>query len=103
MASLVGIPPLTHRSHTYTVSRSQLTGREPYSVRVELKSAMVPVNLVSDIQDVGFDYDMSPAEVARNIVAGHLVLWTRELTVETAGRRRAAAAALTGAPGTGMR
>jgi len=28
---------------------------------------------------VGFDYFMSPREVAERVVAGHLVLWEREI------------------------
>jgi hypothetical protein len=44
---------------------------------------MVPVNLVAEIMGVGFDYGMSAAEVARRVVAGHQVLWTRELEVPT--------------------
>jgi hypothetical protein len=83
-----GIPPLGHRDHSYEIPASSLTGKAPYAVKIELKAAMIPVNLVAEIQDVGFDYYMSPAEVARNTVAGHQVLWTRELTVDTSGGGR---------------
>jgi hypothetical protein len=84
----LGIPPLTHRTHSYDVAGSNLTGRGPYKVKIELKATMVPVNLVADVADVGFDYDMSPAEVARNLVGGMVVLWTRELTVDTGAAAR---------------
>lgn len=38
---------------------------------------MVPINLIHEIQDVGFDYGMSPRQVAQAIVDGHLTLWER--------------------------
>ncbi len=91
-----GIPALGHRNHSYVIGASRLTGRGPYAVKIELKAAMVPVNLISDIQDVGFDYSMSPAELARNVVAGHQVLWSRELTADTAGGSRKAGASAGG-------
>jgi phosphosulfolactate phosphohydrolase-like enzyme len=43
---------------------------------------MVPVNLVATIQHVGFDYGMSPREVADAVVAGHRVLWERTIPLE---------------------
>ncbi len=42
---------------------------------------MVPVNLINEIRDVGFDYNMSAADVARNLVAGHQVIWEREVVL----------------------
>jgi Cytochrome c554 and c-prime len=77
------IPPLGHRDHRYEIPASKLTGRGPYHVKIELKAAMIPVNLIAAIKDAGIDYYMSPAELARNVVAGHQVLWTRELTADT--------------------
>jgi len=91
-----GIPPLGHRDHHYQVPASQLTGRSPYNVKVELKAAMIPVNLIAEIQDVGFDYSMSPAEIARNVIAGHQVLWTRELTADTRAGGKSVAVSSTG-------
>lgn len=32
---------------------------------------MVPVNLIKEISDQGFDYNLSPAEVARRVAYGH--------------------------------
>ena len=43
---------------------------------------MVPVNLVYAIQEVGFDYGLSPREVATRIVDGHLILWERSATID---------------------
>jgi nitrate/TMAO reductase-like tetraheme cytochrome c subunit len=85
-----GIPPFGHRDHSFEIPASSLTGKGPYAVKIELKAGMIPVNLIADIQDVGFDYYMSPAEVARNTVAGHQVLWTRELIADTSGGGRQA-------------
>ena len=41
---------------------------------------MIPVNLIHEIQGVGFDYYMSPMEVARAVVTGAQILY--ELDVE---------------------
>ena len=81
----LAIPPNGFRTHSFEVPASKLTGKGPYAVKIDLKAAMVPVNLVSAVKDVGLDYYMSPAEVARNVLAGHLILWTRELTADPAG------------------
>ena len=61
--------------------RAPLNGKGPYSVEVELKAAMVPVNLIAEIQHVGFDYGMSPRDVADGVVAGHEVIWARKTTI----------------------
>ena len=45
-------------------------------------SAMVPVNLIDAIQYVGFDYNMSAREIADNIVAGHAVIWEKQMDVQ---------------------
>jgi hypothetical protein len=65
----------------YNVSREELTGNGPYVVDVKLIAGMVPSNLINDIQIVGFDYGMSPRQVANNVVAGHLVLHERQTVV----------------------
>lgn len=83
------IGPLGHRWHEYKVGRKQLTGKPPYQATIELKVGMIPVNLLAEIMFVGFDYNMSPAEVARAVVDGHQVLWKRELTIDPGqGARR---------------
>jgi hypothetical protein len=71
-----------YRWAEYEVKRRELCGPGPYSVQVQLISGMVPVNLVNDIQTVGFDYGMSPRQVADNIVAGHLVLHERQTVID---------------------
>ena len=65
----------------YEVKREELCGKGPYSVDVKLIAGMVPVNLVNEIQTVGFDYGLSPREVANRVVAGHLVLHERHTVV----------------------
>jgi nitrate/TMAO reductase-like tetraheme cytochrome c subunit len=77
-----GIPPLSSRWANYKVEGTALTGPGTYSGTVRLKSAMVPVNLISAIKDVGFDYGMSAREVGDRVVAGHVVLWERTVTIE---------------------
>lgn len=74
----LSIEPRGRRTARYGVAADEVTGPGPWRARVELVAGMVPVNLVDAIQDVGFDYGLSPAEVARRIVAGHQVLWSFE-------------------------
>ena len=76
-----GIPPGGNRVGRYEVAPSALTGDGPYYVSAELVAGMVPVNLIYEIQHVGFDYGMSPREVADKVVDGHLVLWKREMGI----------------------
>jgi hypothetical protein len=71
-----------HRWGTYEVSACQMTGRGPYSAHIQLIAGMVPVNLVREIAPVGFDYNMSPREVADGVLAGHLVLHERYVPLE---------------------
>jgi nitrate/TMAO reductase-like tetraheme cytochrome c subunit len=75
------IEPLGRRTATYTVSANKLRSGERYTITTRFIVQMVPVNLVDAIQDAGFDYGMSPAEIARAIVNGSLVLWTRSAQV----------------------
>lgn len=78
-----GIEPLGSRWPAYEVSEEALAeSRGPYRATVKLIAGMVPVNLVAKIQKVGFDYGMSPREVADRVVKGHAVLWAYETTIE---------------------
>ncbi len=77
-----GIEPGGARDHRYRIPRAVLAkGQPPYQLTVELKAAMVPVNLIGEIMGVGFDYGMSASEVAEGVVAGHQVLWVRERSI----------------------
>lgn len=76
------IPPRGERTATYDIPANQLDGTGPYTVNVKLIAQMVPVNLIAAIQDVGFDYGMSPKEVAERVVEGAETLYEKEVTVE---------------------
>lgn len=80
-----GIEPGGRRWGTYTVDESQMTGKGPYKATIQLKAAMVPVNLINEIRDVGFDYNMSARDVADRLVAGHQVVWEREIVINVDG------------------
>jgi hypothetical protein len=84
-----GIEPGGRRWARYEVAPELLTGQGPYVVDLRLISGMVPPNLVAAIQHVGFDYGLSPREVARRVVAGRRVIWERRVPLE-AGRHAAA-------------
>jgi hypothetical protein len=75
------IEPLGRRTATYAVPANKLKSGEHYTITVRFIVQMVPVNLVDAIQDAGFDYGMSPAEIARRIVDGSAALWTRNAEV----------------------
>lgn len=76
-----GIPPGGSRIGRYEVAPELLTGAGPYRIEVELVAGMVPINLIHEIQGVGFDYGLSPREIADRVVDGHLVLWQRDMGV----------------------
>ncbi|MEQ8813212.1 MAG: multiheme c-type cytochrome [Thalassobaculum sp.] len=79
------IEPLGERIADYTVPAGRLTGPGPYAVKVRLLAQMVPANLILAIQDIGFDYGMSPRQVADAVVAGTLTIAERDLTIEIPG------------------
>ena len=68
----ISIEPNGHRWANYTVKSDQLTGKGPYKAVVQLKAAMVPVNLINEIRGVGFDYNMSARNIAENLVHGYV-------------------------------
>lgn len=81
-----GIPPLGHRWARYRVKSSDLKGEGPYRIQVQFKAAMVPVNLISEIKVVGFDYNMSPRDVADAIRNGHIIMWDKSVIVDLDGK-----------------
>ncbi len=83
------IDPLGRRTAEYTVPAADLTGDGPYAISVKLKAQMVPVNLILAIQDIGFDYGMSPRQVADAIVDGTLTIAERETVVTLGDQNRA--------------
>ena len=75
------IPPRGSAWASYSVGADALGGTTgPYHATIRVKAGMVPVNLVHEIADVGFDYGMTEREVAAAVVAGHVVV--RERTVD---------------------
>ncbi len=74
------IPPLESFWPSYEVSGRALSGtRAPYTAEIRLVAQMIPVNLIPEIQGVGFDYYMTPRQVADAIVDGAQVLWERKV------------------------
>jgi nitrate/TMAO reductase-like tetraheme cytochrome c subunit len=80
----VSILPEESRWAVYQVDKKQLQDTTPpYKVNVKLIAAMIPINLIDAIKGVGFDYGMSPRAVADNVVAGHRILWERDVVLQT--------------------
>lgn len=75
------LEPGASRTATYKIPGDKLKLGERYSISVSLISQMVPVNLIAAIQGAGFDYGMSPAQIAREVVNGSSVLWARRSRV----------------------
>ena len=75
-----GIAPLGHRWAPYRFKNRGSKAKGPFTVRVRFMAAMVPINLIQEIQHVGFDYNMSPRDVADAIKAGHNKLWDKTVT-----------------------
>ena len=74
------IPPLGDLSAQYKVSARELAGSQPpYEATIRLIAQMVPANLIHEIQEVGFDYYMSPRAVADGVVNGAITVWERRL------------------------
>ena len=69
------IEPLGARWATYTINGDLLTGPGPYTATIELKAGMVPANLIRDIQEVGFDFNMSPLQVVEGVSKGFITLY----------------------------
>jgi hypothetical protein len=77
-----GLPPGGERWANYEVSADALEGSTPpYQLDVKLIAGMIPINLITVIQVVGFDFGMSPREVARRVADGYQTLWERQLEI----------------------
>ncbi len=69
------LTPKGSRWAKYKVTEEELAGSQgPYTATVRLYQQMVPINLIYEIQDVGFDYNLSGQEIACNIIRGKIVL-----------------------------
>ena len=74
------IAPLDAVWAKYKIAKNDLKESiGPYSATIQLIAGMVPVNLIREIQDVGFDYNLSAQEVAQRVVDGHSILWERTI------------------------
>lgn len=82
-----GIEPFGSRWARYWVKGSELNDRGPYKVRVRFLAGMVPINLIQDIKTSGFDYNMSPGDVAEAIKNGQSVLYDKEITLRLDGTK----------------
>ena len=71
------VEPDGFRLAEYSLKHNQLPSRGQYTIRIQLIAGMVPVNLVHEISDVGFDYGMSAKQIAKGVVDGHLVIQER--------------------------
>lgn len=76
------LPPNGSDTARYVVDGDRLDGNGPYSVSARFVVQMVPVNLIAAIQDAGFDYGLSPREVADRVVDGAMTVHERETTVQ---------------------
>lgn len=89
--------PNKSRWGTYEVPSASLSGARPYKVNLKFICQMVPVNLVKEIAFVGFDYSLSPLEVAKRVAYGHkvttsekdadrrggaLTIWDKNITID---------------------
>ncbi len=75
-----GIEPHGERWGHYEVPSSAMTGKGPYKASIKLKSQMAPVNLLIAMQDVGFDYGLTPRQAGDALIASAQTLWEKELT-----------------------
>ena len=77
------LPPLSSRWADYHVDADRLSGVPPYTAHVKMISQMVPVNLMRDISGVGFDYSLSPREVAYRVASGARILWDKQVVLDS--------------------
>ncbi len=81
----VGLPPNGTRWADYVVKGSELNGPGPYTAKVRMIAGMVPINLIQEIQHVGFDYGMNPRQIGDRVVAGRQILWEGTFSLDREG------------------
>ena len=74
-----GIEPNGERWGRYVVKPSQMSGQGQYRATIKVIQQPAPVNLLVAMQDVGFDYGLTPRQAGDALVAGAQVLWEREI------------------------
>jgi hypothetical protein len=52
------------------------------TANVKIIAGMVPINLLTVIQVVGFDFEMSPRQVGQAVFEGYQTLWERDVPLE---------------------
>ena len=77
-----GIEPFGKRTASYEVDADALTGPGPYTLDIKFISQALPVNLVTTVQVAGFDYNMSPKQVADELVKGSMVIRERSIELD---------------------
>ncbi len=82
-----GIEPLAIRWADYEALLFRTGSVGPYKVRVRFLAGMVPVNLIGAIKDAGFDYNMSPRQVANALRDGQTLLYDKEITLALDGSK----------------
>ena len=78
----MGIEPNGERWGHYEIAGDALTTKGTYTATIKLISQPAPVNLLLAIQDVGFDYGLTPVQARDALVQGAQVLWEEELKFE---------------------
>jgi nitrate/TMAO reductase-like tetraheme cytochrome c subunit len=77
------IPPLDSRWGSYSVGAEALAGTKgPYTANVQLIFGEFPVNLINEVKEAGFDYNMTPRQLAEEVVRGHMTIFERELPIK---------------------
>lgn len=84
------IEPLGTKRASYGVDGDVLKPGETYTINVKLIAQMIPVHLIAAIQESGFDYGMTPKELAERTVEQAMMLWERETVVTLGGQKQAA-------------
>ena len=67
---------------SYKIDSDALTGVAKYDLKLRFYAQMVPVNLIGSIAVGGFEYGLSPREIARRVVAGKHLLWEQSLSID---------------------
>jgi hypothetical protein len=77
------IPPLEEVWADYEVDSDALRGHAaPFTAHIELVTGMVPINLIAEIKDIGFDYNMSAREIAKGVLAGYQTIVDRKVDMK---------------------
>ena len=74
-----GIEPLGERWGRYVVKSNQMTGPGTYKAKIKVIQQPAPINLLVAMQDVGFDYGLTPRQAGDALIAGAQVLWEENI------------------------